>query len=434
MRALILLALWPVFEQRPQGLSVKADPEVHYSELWLEDSDVKPVYVGKNEWVFPGVFDLSGTVTLVVCGTDGCRMEECVFNFRDGPPLHLAIMAALLAGFLMNFMPCVLPVIGLKLRAFADPRKRTAYIAGVMASFMVLATLSLTCGTGLSLMGFGHYRETLSVVCFVFGMSLFGVWNVPSFGVSGSWGPFGMGCLTVALGSSCAVPFLGPAMTYTANAGALETYLIFAALGGGFCSPFVLPLRRFIEFFRHYLPLVEVGCAIGLVAVSIWLLFTVSVSSMAMTFMVACLIVEILSLVTVPPISTRKFWVAVIRLALTVCVALTIRHTVGQTVRPIPVEVPGLMEPQVTFVTADWCMNCAAMKPTLQDSRVVQRMSELGIVPKILDYTDRPPEVTEILVASYSRDVPTLRIVTPEGRVTILSGLWTVQAVLDALE
>lgn len=130
-----------------------------------------------------------------------------------------------MAGFLMNFTPCVLPVIGLKLKAFTGS-SRWYYVAGVMCSFMVLATCSLLLGTGLSFMGFGHYRLTLCLVCF-----LFGVWHMPTFGVQGNLGSFGMGILTTALGSSCSVPFLAPAMAYTASCSVLETYLLFGALG-----------------------------------------------------------------------------------------------------------------------------------------------------------------------------------------------------------
>lgn len=302
--------------------------------------------------------------------------------------LLVTLGLALLAGVIMTCMPCTLPVIGLKLKAFAEPQKKYAYIAGVFASFMVLATLSLIIGTGLSLMGFGHYRLILSVVCFLFGLSLLGVWNIPTFGVSGKLGPFGVGILTVALGSSCAVPFLAPAMAYCATSSVIETYLIFAALGVGFSWWTFIPLGGFIGYFRHYLPWIERGCAVMLLAVSVWIFSTLNTSLM---------IPGLMAVTTVPQV------------------------------------VPELNEPQVTFVTADWCMNCAAMKLTLNDSRVVSRIKELGIKTTFLEYTNRDPRITAFLVANYSKDVPVLRVVTPGGRVTVLSGVWTVTDVLDAL-
>lgn len=445
MNALILLCamITPTIESSERGtvVTVEAPETGYYSGCWMtgdlgtfrEPEEVRP-----NCWLFPFEAPSRGIITLVHCTDDGCDLIDIEF----GEPLIdrgllLALAAALGAGLLMNFMPCVLPVLGLKLRAYAEPRKRWAYVAGVMASFMVLATLSLWIGTGLSLMGFGHYRMTLSVICFLFGMSLFGCWNIPSFGVSGSLGPFAMGILTVALGSSCAVPFLAPAMAYCATCSVIETYLIFGALGGGFCSPFMLPLGGFIGFFRHYLHLVEMVCATMLMLVSVWLWSTLSVEVRPSAMMVAGSTLGILTLVTkTPVISTRKNLVRVMLVILSgfLSSGLYQLYQLGSPVSNVTQEIPALDAPQVTFVTADWCVNCAAMKHTLQDEEVVSRMTELGLVPKFLDYTDRSPQVREFLTASYSTDVPTLRIVGVTGNVTVLSGVWTVQSVLDALD
>lgn len=349
--------------------------------------------------------------------------------------LCLALLSALCAGFVMNLTPCVLPVLMLKLQAFSGS-KRVPYIAGVMVSFMVLATGSVFLGTGLSLLGFGHYRMTLSVVCFLFGLSLFHVWEIPSFGVSGNLGPFAMGCLTVALGSSCAVPFLAPAMAYTASCSTIETYLIFAALGGGFCSPFVLPLSGVMRFFRHYLSLVEKVCGAALVATGVWFASTLPnyILGPAMCITGALLLL-LIGITKMTQISTRNFRLAVICGSSWVLLCGSYWLYVSTPTALVELfDIPALDEPQVTFVTADWCMNCKPMKALMQDERIVRRVSDLGLEYTVLDYTDRPPQVTEFLTASYSRDVPVLRIVRVDGTVTVLSGLWTMSAVLEALE
>ena len=446
MIKIMLLAMMatvtPTIESSDRGITVTVDaPESgHYTGCWLtvgDDTNREPEEVRENCWLFPGEKPNRGIITLVHCTDDGCNLIDIPFG---DPPAErgilVAVAAALGAGLLMNFMPCVLPVIGLKLRAFADPRKRWSYIAGVMCSFMVLATLSLFLGTGLSLMGFGHYRMTLSVVCFLFGLSLLGVWNIPTFGVSGNLGPFGMGILTVALGSSCAVPFLAPAMAYCASCSVPETYIIFAALGGGFCSPFILPLARFMSFSRHYLPLIEKGCACLLIAVSVWVFTTLSHDLQGPTLMLTGSILGILTLVTRPEVSTRKSGSSVMVRGFVVSglCGLFWLYQVGQGTTVAPQVIPSLDEPQVTFVTAEWCMNCAAMKLTLHDEEVVSRMAELGLVPKFLDYTDRSPQVRDFLTASYSTDVPVLRIVGVTGNVTILRGVWTPASILAALE
>lgn len=444
MNALILLCamITPTIESSERGtvVTVEAPETGYYSGCWMtgnlgtfrEPEEVRP-----NCWLFPFEAPSRGIITLVHCTDDGCELIDIEF----GEPLIdrgllLALAAALGAGLLMNFMPCVLPVLGLKLRAYAEPRKRWAYVAGVLASFMVLATLSLALGTGLSLMGFGHYRMALSVVCFLFGFALLGAWHIPTFGVSGKLGPFGMGILTVALGSSCAVPFLAPAMAYCATCSVFETYLIFGALGGGFCSPFMLPIGGFIGYFRHYLPHIERGCAILLLGVSVWIFSTLhSDLQLPCTLLCGGSLIVLMSATRRAEISNRKFWVAVIGVSTSILVAgAVLLASVDTNVSVVPQEVPELNEPQCTFVTASWCANCAAMKMVMQDDRVVARLAELGIVPVILDYTDRPPEIRKFLDASYSTDVPIVRIVGVTGNVTILRGVWTVTAVLDALK
>lgn len=424
-------------------VTVEAPETGYYSGCWLSGfagTIRDPEKLAENCWLFPVSTD-RGIITLVHCTDQGCHLIEHEFLLSPPlvtPKLLITLGTALLAGFLMNFMPCVLPAIALKLRAFTEPGKRASYIAGVMASFMVLATLSLWIGSGLSLMGFGHYRLTLSLICFLFGMSLFGCWTIPSFGASGTLGPFGLGILTVALGSSCAVPFLAPAMAYTASCSVFETYLIFGALGGGFCSPFIFPIPWLDRFPRHYLPLVERVCGAAMLGVATWIFCTLPPDFQPPTLMLAGSTLGILVWVTKVrhQISTRNFWSPVM---LTVMIGFGLcgldwLDLVSTRVTTVRQDVPALDQPQVTFVTASWCMNCPPMKATLHDERVVSRLSELGLVPKFLDYTDRPPEVREFLVASYATDVPVLRIVAVDGTVTVLSGLWTPSAILEALE
>ena len=452
MKTLSILLLLSVCD--PVLLSVQKDtlsisgpplgPNEKYTDCWLtseNDVEFEVRQTSPVSWA-TSKFPESGMVTLVVCSEDGgCHLVEQDYQLEPrAPPLSQALAFALLAGLIMNFMPCVLPVIGLKLAAFADPSKRVAYIAGVMSSFMVLAALSLFAGTGLSLLGFGHYRMTLSVVCFLFGLSLFDVWRMPTFGVSGNLGPFGMGCLTVALGSSCSVPFLAPAVAFTMQCSPLEVYLIFGSLGVGFCGPFILPLSGLMSFFRHYVSLVEKVCGSALIITSVWLFCTlnqhIQLTSIILGFLILIILVILTKLNVEKQKNNPEFLTAVIFTPLTLLVLLVLLwfYKSEHSVNIETVKIPELYEPQVTFVTADWCFNCKPMKLLMKDKRIVQLMYELSIPYNILNYTDRPPEVTEFLDASYSKDVPVLRVVRIDGTVTVLSGLWTAQDVLDALD
>lgn len=177
-------------------------------------------------------------------------------------PLSIVLAMAFAAGFILNFMPCVLPVIGLKLMAFAqqagDRRSRIFalnlwYSLGLISVFLVLATLAVFLG-----MSWGQqfssvtFNIVLAAVVFVFGLSFLGVWEIPIPGFVGSSaandlahregaaGAFSKGVLTTVLATPCSGPLLGSALTWAVAQPPLFTYLVFAVVGLGMASPYLL--------------------------------------------------------------------------------------------------------------------------------------------------------------------------------------------------
>lgn len=192
------------------------------------------------------------------------------------PPLPalVLILLSLAGGFLLNFMPCVLPVLGLKLISFAKQGGESkgrmiainlAYTAGLMVVFMVLATLSITIGLawGEQMTHF-WFRLGILVVTFALALSLFGVWEIPTPGFAASessahlqqqeglGGAFFKGLFTTVLGISCSGPLLGFVLGATVSLPAIYTVLVFACIGLGMASPFLaLP---FVPGVRNWLP------------------------------------------------------------------------------------------------------------------------------------------------------------------------------------
>lgn len=187
-------------------------------------------------------------------------------------PLPLLILVAFAGGLLLNFMPCVLPVLGLKLLSFAkqggESRSRMvainlAYTAGLMVVFMVLAVLSITIGLawGEQLTLF-WFRMSILTVTFALALSLFGVWEIPVPGFAenssnlqqqeGLAGAFFKGLFTTILGISCSGPLLAFALGATISLPPIYTLLVFACIGVGMASPFLaLP---FVPGVRNLLP------------------------------------------------------------------------------------------------------------------------------------------------------------------------------------
>ncbi|MEO8493973.1 MAG: cytochrome c biogenesis protein CcdA [Planctomycetota bacterium] len=174
----------------------------------------------------------------------------------------VVLMMAFAAGFILNFMPCVLPVIGLKVMAFVqqagDSRARSFmlnvwYSLGLMSVFLILATLSVFLG-----LGWGEqfssvtFNVILTSVVFAFALSFLGVWEIPIPGFVGSGkvgdlatkegasGAFFKGALTTVLATPCSGPLLGPALTWAVSQTPAVAYAGFACVGLGMASPYLL--------------------------------------------------------------------------------------------------------------------------------------------------------------------------------------------------
>ncbi len=174
----------------------------------------------------------------------------------------VVLMMAFAAGFILNFMPCVLPVIGLKVMAFVqqagDSRARSFmlnvwYSAGLMSVFIILATLSVFLG-----LGWGEqfssvtFNVILTSVVFAFALSFLGVWEIPIPGFVGSGkandlatkegpsGAFFKGVLTTVLATPCSGPLLGSALTWAVSQPPAMAYAGFAMVGLGMASPYLL--------------------------------------------------------------------------------------------------------------------------------------------------------------------------------------------------
>jgi thiol:disulfide interchange protein DsbD len=177
-------------------------------------------------------------------------------------PIVVQLVCAFFGGLILNFMPCVLPVIGLKVMSFVqqagDSRARIFalnvwFSLGLMSVFLVLASLAvfmeLSWGQQFSK---AWFNIGLSAVVFVFALSFLGIWEIPIPGFvgsgnfndmasqEGSSGAFFKGVLTTVLATPCTGPFLGPALSWAVSQPPLLTYTGFACVGLGMASPYLL--------------------------------------------------------------------------------------------------------------------------------------------------------------------------------------------------
>jgi suppressor for copper-sensitivity B len=177
-------------------------------------------------------------------------------------PMAIVIATGFLGGLILNLMPCVLPVIGLKLLSFLEQSGHSRqhafalnvwYSLGMLSVFLVLATLAVTLGFGWGqLFSYTGFNVTLAAVVFTMGLSFLGVWEIPIPGFvgrgktlelaekEGAAGAFSKGILTTILATPCSAPFLASALTWAVNQPPPKTYAVFTAVGLGMASPYLL--------------------------------------------------------------------------------------------------------------------------------------------------------------------------------------------------
>ncbi|MCL7973067.1 MAG: thioredoxin family protein, partial [marine benthic group bacterium] len=190
--------------------------------------------------------------------------------FGDGGPgLGLSLLFALLGGLLLNLMPCVFPVLSLKVLGFAEhagkasgspARQGAAFAAGVLVSFWVLGAVLLVLRAAGEGVGWGFQLQSplfvglMAVLFFLLGLALLGVFEVglsltrlggldPAAVGSGSTGvgrSFFSGVLATVVATPCTAPFMGAALGWAILQPPVETMLVFTALGAGMALPYVI--------------------------------------------------------------------------------------------------------------------------------------------------------------------------------------------------
>jgi thiol:disulfide interchange protein DsbD len=181
----------------------------------------------------------------------------------SGPGLLTALLFALLGGVILNLMPCVFPVLSLKVLALAQhsgsPRERwssaLAYTAGVILAFLALAGLLLAARAGGEQLGWGFQLQSPSTVAALaalftlIGLNLAGVFEFGSLLPSGiaslrardpTLDSFLTGVLAAAVASPCTAPFMGAALGAALTWPAAQGLAVFAALGLGVAAPYLL--------------------------------------------------------------------------------------------------------------------------------------------------------------------------------------------------
>ena len=207
-----------------------------------------------------GIESFSGIISL---DGEGFQFEEQIAS-TGGMSLWQAILFALIGGLILNLMPCVFPVISLKVLSFVsmggdDHAKirnhALAFVGGVMSTFLSIATALIIIRSTGSMIGWGYQLQSpvvvgiLTLIMLGIGMILLtninvatGLTNIGSNVQNRNdfSGSFFTGVLAVVVASPCTAPFMGAAVGYALLQPSFATLPIFLSLGLGFAGPYLI--------------------------------------------------------------------------------------------------------------------------------------------------------------------------------------------------
>jgi thiol:disulfide interchange protein DsbD len=399
--------------------------------------------------------------------------------------LIAALGAALLGGLILNLMPCVFPVLSLKLIGLAQHRTHSgslaahgiAFATGVVLSFLLLAGLLIALQQAGSALGWGFQLQTpwvvasLTVLFFLIGLNLLGVYEF-TFGSGvgnakvadglarkSDWrGSFATGVLAVIVASPCTAPFMSAAMGYAITQPAAVALSVFAALGVGMAAPYLLLTLfpallhklprpgRWMELFKQFM-------AFPMFATCVWLLWVLAQQvdaggvGLALAVVVAVgFAAWALGLSQRGAYSFR--WVALAGALLAALafapLATTTPAAVAKTASSddwvdfSPEKLAQLSkEGKPVFVdfTAAWCVTCQVNKRmALTSDKVVAAFDAAGVVRMRADWTTRDDRITQALAQFGRNGVPLYVLYDTKGQPTVLPEILTEGIVLAALD
>jgi thiol:disulfide interchange protein len=374
-----------------------------------------------------------------------------------------AVIFAFVAGLVLNVMPCVLPVVSLKILSFVQDsqgsRRRASFMglnfaAGIITVFLILAALASFAGYGWGeLFQKQAFILGMIVVLFAMAMSLFDLFHLPIPQVAlkadaaaagqGHVGCFSRGMLATFLATPCSGPLLGGAMAWTLRQSPPLIFVIFAVMGLGMAAPYIIlaispAALRWLPRPGPWLIHFERFMGFALLATVVYLL-TILPGEMRVWVVLFCLFLGLGlyiwgQMTTLSDSTRRRIMVRLVAL-LVICagwwLSLHVLRPMMGPQSPTPRDdlswEPYTIEKLcaaataqrwvVVDFTADWCPNCVLVeRTTLQDQRVRQALRDRNALLLKADLTRDNPPAKLLLERLGSRSIPFLAIFPPGER------------------
>jgi len=376
--------------------------------------------------------------------------------------LRMALFA-FIGGLILNLMPCVFPVLSIKIMGFVEQSKKSKgtirlhgwlFTAGVMVSFWILAIALLLLRASGQKMGWGFQLQSplflfaLSGLLLLMALNLLGVFEIGTrfmgvgsqlSGREGLLGSFFTGVLATIVATPCTAPFMGTAVGFALTQPASYALTVFTTLGLGMAFPYLLlsyvpMLLKWMPKPGRWMETMKQLMAFPLLATVIWLTWVFGLQT-SMDGVLRLLFSYLFLALTVwlwARADTKNVFMIVGRISSIACLvaALTFGFQASQYRSPknltenvteggsYPVTWENYSEARlaalrregkVVFLdfTAAWCVSCQVNEKLVFGSEAVRkRFQELGVVAMKADWTDGDPLITEALAKFNRSGIP----------------------------
>ena len=391
-----------------------------------------------------------------------------------------AVLFAFLGGMILNLMPCVFPVLSIKILSVIDSVAGDqgairvhglVYLFGVVVSFVVIAAVLLTLRAAGEQIGWGFQLQSplvVGVLVYLFmtiGLSLSGYFEIglswTGFGHAltrhgGLAGSFFTGVLATVVAAPCTAPFMGAAIGFAVTQSSVDALIVFASLGTGMGAPYLAlcfspALIKRLPRPGHWMVTFKELLAFPMFASAIWLIWVLSLqtgSDGVFIILVGVLLIGFgLWFSRIPNRKGSKVMAGLLLLA-AASLLLQLKSTEQavqasseRILESVPYSATVLAEartrgPVFVNFTAAWCITCKVNElAALRSEAIKTTFEKRGITYLKGDWTNEDPAITAAL-ARFGRSGVPLYLLYPKGDsdALVLPQILTPDIVIDAIE